>query len=183
MCVPMVIHSSMTQQPTGSPCLLSKTSSGHFLNQPKGFYTGSSRRETNHQMDRYLKLTELEGAAVHSVLNRLSVRSGYHLSLNDLMNKWGSFVAEIERGYGDSIYEYTNSLSVRDVLEDVCSGVPTAVREIIERALRQVDDRFESATTQSAKPIVAGTADKSDRWFRVPKNLVGELKSDIESEM
>jgi len=134
-------------------------------------------------MSSHFKLSELEGAAVQSALDRLSARAGYRLSLNGLYNKWSMFVTEIERGYPDTIYEYSNSLGVRDILEELCGGVPKSAGDVITRALIPIDDRYERATRPSSKPIVAGAGDRSPRWFRIPIILSDNLKSDIESEM
>lgn len=132
-------------------------------------------------MKRRLELSELQGAAVQSALDRLSVRAGRRLSLNALMNEWNVFVSEIERGYKECIYEYTNDLSVRDVLDELCSSVPANVRTAIEQKLNPIDIRYESATKPSTEPIVPGAVEKSARWYRIPKLLLEELKRDLEA--
>ena len=38
-------------------------------------------------------------------------------SLGSLLRRWSEFVTQVERGYDDSIYEYTNDLSVRGRLD------------------------------------------------------------------
>jgi hypothetical protein len=133
-------------------------------------------------MKRHLKLSELQGAAVQSALDRLSARASRHLSLNGLINEWRAFVADVERGYKDSIYEYTNSMGARDVLDELCRSVPEAVREVIEQALRSIDGRYEAATQPSPKPIVSGAGDRSARWYRIPRVLLEGLRADLESE-
>jgi hypothetical protein len=133
-------------------------------------------------MNRRFGLSELQGAAVQSALDRLSARATRRLSLSGLMNEWQSFVAEIERGYKDSIYEYTNSLGSREVLDELCRSVPKAVAKVIELALRPIDDRYESATKPTTKSIISGAGDRSARWYRIPRILLDGLRADLESE-
>ncbi len=56
-------------------------------------------------------------AALEGALQRLSRRAGYPMSLQQLLQRWQHFVVRVEQGYADSIYEYTNELSVRDLGE------------------------------------------------------------------
>jgi hypothetical protein len=100
-------------------------------------------------------------------------------SLNELVRQWTDFVHAVERGYDDSIYEYTNDLSVRDILQRLLTAASPALRAKLERALAPVDERFTAATEESAQPL--GTADGS-WWRRVPKRRVGELADDLSAE-
>ena len=43
-------------------------------------------------------------------------------TLGALLRGWADLVTRVERGYDDSIYEYTNDLSVRDRLERLVQG-------------------------------------------------------------
>ena len=49
-------------------------------------------------------------------------------SLDALLREWRAFVTQVERGYDDSIYEYTNDLSVRDRLERLLAGAGPSLR-------------------------------------------------------
>jgi hypothetical protein len=40
-----------------------------------------------------------------------------------------NFVTEVERGYNDSIYEYANNLSTRNILEAVVQQVPPLLHD------------------------------------------------------
>jgi hypothetical protein len=85
--------------------------------------------------------------------------------LNALLRDWGAFVAAVERGYDDSIYEYTNDLSVRDRLAG--SDDPRVA---------ELDRRFEAATAEAAAPL----APRDGWWWRrVPRRLVGDLADDL----
>jgi hypothetical protein len=133
-------------------------------------------------MKHHLRLTEMQAAAVQSALDRLSAKAGRRFTLNSLLNTWANFVAEVERGYRGNIYEYADSLGVREVLDELCRSVPEHVRQTVECALRPIDDRYESATQPTDKPIVSSAGDRSLRWHRIPKILLRELRADLESE-
>ena len=97
-------------------------------------------------------------------------------SLGSLIQDWRRFIAAVERGYEDSIYEYTNDLSVRHRLERVIAAASPELRAQLERAVAEDDRRFTAATEEAAKPL--GTS----RWEqRVPIRRVGELADDLEA--
>ena len=101
-------------------------------------------------------------------------------SLGQLLKKWGSFVTAVERGYDDSIYEYTNDLSVRDRLERVVTGASPGLRAQLEGALAGDDGRFEAATEEAARPL--GARYTTWWWRRVPLRRVGELADDLRAQ-
>ena len=74
-------------------------------------------------------------------------------SLGTLLSGWSALVAQVERGYDDSIYEYTNDLSVRDRLERVVGGAGPGLRAKLEAALAADDGRFDAATEDGARPL------------------------------
>jgi hypothetical protein len=98
-------------------------------------------------------------------------------SLGSLLHEWQRFVTAVERGYDDSIYEYTNDLSVRDRLERVVAGAGPGLRAQLERTLAADDARFEAATEEAPRPLGATYA--TWWWRRVPRRLVGELADDL----
>ena len=97
-------------------------------------------------------------------------------SLGAMLRRWADFVTQVERGYADSIYEYTNDLSVRDRLERVVQGAGSGLRAKLEGAVAEHDRRFEAATEESARSL-----GKADPWWwrRVPRRLTGELAEDL----
>jgi hypothetical protein len=101
-------------------------------------------------------------------------------SLGALLNDWSRFVTEVERGYRDSIYEYENDLSVRDLLERVVTAASPGLRAKLERAVADDDRRFRAATEETDRPLRA-LGDPPWWWRRVPTRLVGELADDLES--
>ena len=95
-----------------------------------------------------------------------------------MLRRWSDFVTAVERGYDDSIYEYTNDLSVRDHLERVVAGAGPGLRAKLDAALAADDRRFTAATEEAARPL---GADSSSWWGRVPRRRVGELAEDLKS--
>ena len=97
-------------------------------------------------------------------------------SLGALLRDWSDLVTEVERGYDDSIYEYTNDLAVRKRLDEVVTGAGPGLRAQLEGALAEDDRRFIAATEQAARPL------GESRWaHRVPTRRVGELADDLAS--
>jgi hypothetical protein len=95
-------------------------------------------------------------------------------SLGALLQDWSRFVTEVERGYDDSIYEYTNDLSVRARLDGVVAGASAGLRAQLERALAEDDRRFAAATEEAARPL------GNSRWAqRVPTRRTAELGEDL----
>jgi hypothetical protein len=101
-------------------------------------------------------------------------------SLGSLLQDWRRFIAAVERGYDDSIYEYTNDLSVRDRLERVIAGASPGLREQLEGTLAADDKRFEAATEEAARPL--GVTYTTWWWQRVPRRRVGELAQDLRDQ-
>jgi hypothetical protein len=97
-------------------------------------------------------------------------------SLGALLRDWSDLVTQVERGYDDSIYEYTNDLSVRGRLDEIAAGAGAGLRAKLEAALAEDDRRFAAATEESARPL------GKSRWsHRVPRRRVGELADDLEA--
>jgi len=101
-------------------------------------------------------------------------------TLGALLQKWSRFVTAVERGYDDSIYEYTNDLSVRDRLERVIACASPGLRAQLEGVLAAEDKRFEAATEEAARPL--GVAYTGWWWRRVPLRRVGELAQDLRDQ-
>ena len=121
-------------------------------------------------MSARLDLTPEEREQLGRVLAELATRTGREDSLGAMLGRWRDFVTTVERGYDDSIYEYTNDLSVRDRLERLVQG-----------AIAEDDRRFEAATQEADRPLGAFTEEAPTWWRRVPRRRVGELAEDLDS--
>ena len=101
-------------------------------------------------------------------------------SLDAMLRRWSDFVTQVERGYDDSIYEYTNDLSVRDRHERLLEGAGPGLRAKLEGALAEDDRRFVAATEESARPLGEfGDTTPPWWWRRVPRRRIGELAQDL----
>jgi hypothetical protein len=133
-------------------------------------------------MSARLDLSPEERAELARLLAELAERSGRQDSLDAMLRRWGDFVARVERGYDDSIYEYTDDLSVRDRLERVAQGAGAGLRAKLERRLAGDDRRFEAASEEGARAL-GEFGDTSAPWWwrRLPLRRAGELAEDLES--
>jgi hypothetical protein len=131
-------------------------------------------------MSARLDLNPEEREQLARLLAELATRTGREDSLGAMLGRWRDFVTTVERGYDDSIYEYTNDLSVRDHLEGVAAGAGPALRAKLRRALAADDRRFEAATQEAGRALGAFAEDAPSWWRRVPRRLVGELAEDLE---
>lgn len=103
------------------------------------------------------------------------------LSLNGLLRAWGELVAAVERGYDDSIHEYTNDLAVRDRLARLADAASPALRSKVEAMVEPLDARFALATEASSRPL-RGDGERGPWWSVVPRRRVGELADDLAHE-
>ena len=132
-------------------------------------------------MSTRLDLTREEREELGRVLAELAARTGREDSLGALLGRWSAFVTTVERGYEDSIYEYTNDLSVRDRLESVAAGAGPALRAKLDGAIAEDDRRFDAATEEADRALGEFAEGAPSWWRRVPRRLVGELASDLDA--
>lgn len=102
-------------------------------------------------------------------------------SLNQLLGEWAEFVRVVESGYDDSIYEYTNHLSVRDQLEQLISASSTTLAAKLAADFAPIDERFANATEPAKRPLSAAQGELPSWWRRVPKRREGELAEDLKA--
>jgi hypothetical protein len=117
-----------------------------------------------------------------TILARLSARARYSLTFDGLLRRWSTFVAQVEQGYSDSIYEYTNDLSTRDVLQEVLEAVDEPLRQKLTALVQPIDQRFEQTTREIGRPLTGGKTPEGRWWLRIPQRLSGELEDDLRSE-
>ncbi len=136
-------------------------------------------------MSQFRQRTPAEDAALLVVLHDIHRRSRHRqpLTIDALIDVWGRFVLQVENGYKLSIYDYTNDLMVRDQLDEIIAGTPPTLSSDIQAILEPWDDRYRLATVASTKPILPGPdVSTRRRWWRVPRNLSGELRDDLLSD-
>jgi hypothetical protein len=128
-----------------------------------------------------LDLAANERTALEELLERLNKEWGRSASFNDMLSRWQAFVTAVEKGYEDSIYEYTNDLSVRDRLEALLSAAPPSLRLKLESTISPYDRRFTEATDQAARSLSEAGGEVASWWHRVPVRRVGELATDLQA--
>jgi hypothetical protein len=118
-----------------------------------------------------------------TVMDSIIAEMGTSMSLSQMLRRWSSFVREVELGYSESIYDYTNELSVRDLIARVLELAPPAVSEKLESHLNPIDERFLGATSESNRPLSLSDATGLSRWwYRIPIKCGSELAGDLRSE-
>lgn len=128
-----------------------------------------------------IHLSREEELVLEPILASISRKAGHTLTLPFLLERWEKFVSDVEGGYHDSIYEYTNDLSVRDPLQVVVDSSPLALHEKLIGELHIWDERFKKAT-EGSKRAVLPDKEKSQAWwwFRIPIKPGPELKNDLQ---
>ena len=132
-------------------------------------------------MSARLDLTPEERAELARLLAEPAARRGREDSLDAMLGRWSAFVTTVERGYEDSIYEYTNDLSVRDRLERVVAGAGPSLAAKLHGALAEDDRRFEAATQETDRALGEFADEAPSWWRRVPRRRVGELAEDLDA--
>lgn len=125
-----------------------------------------------------LGLDDGELAELLKALDMLSVKHKKKVTLNGLLTNWAYLVTTVERGYDDCIYEYTNDLSVRDMIETVLTSVSASAGAKIRKAVAPWDERFERATGRSNVSLNKGDL-RHAWWNRIPHKLSNELGEDL----
>src|SRR5216684_3206081 len=106
-------------------------------------------------MDDISFLDDALDATLKPILQRLSARAGFTITLTGLAQRWAALVASVERGYADSIYEYANDVAVRNLLRQIEAALPPDIRVKLALHLESLDERFMIATTES-RGVVRG---------------------------
>jgi hypothetical protein len=134
-------------------------------------------------MKGHLQLSRDEAQKLDAILTSVSARAKYPFSLSYLLQKWGDFVAQVDKGFEGSIYEYTNDLSIRDVLEEILLKAPPSLHDKIMQRVQPWDDRLHEVTRKASRPLAPGVPpDAPSWWLRIPKKLARQLEDDFRSE-
>jgi hypothetical protein len=130
-------------------------------------------------MNSHLNLTPEEYSVLEPILEKMSQESRQKMTLNKLFEDWSKFVTSVEKGYDDSIYEYTNDLSIRNIIQRVLDACPENAYTKLLRELEPLDNRLRSATREIDKPLLP---DQNWWWHRIPLELTNDLREDLISE-
>ena len=100
-------------------------------------------------------------------------------TLDGEISQWLWLVDKIERGYPDSVDEYTNDLACRDWIHLVWPMVTDAVRNAYTDQLQAIDQRFVTATLEDGGQMLSNfyrVENKSGWWWRRrPARVVGAM--------
>jgi len=131
-----------------------------------------------------IKLDAGEINTIDRILDNLSSMAmhGKKWSLEGLTADWRQFVSEVESGYQLTIYDYTNDLAIRDLLENLLKELPSSIGKKIESYLLPVDQLFRSTTTKINKPLLDDGTDQNWWWYQIPIDPLGDLRTDLLAE-
>ncbi len=120
----------------------------------------------------YLSLDE--SRVIDAVVASLSKNDKFPVSLDYLLQGWRDFVIEIDQGYDNTIFDYTNNLSGRDLLERLLHQVPQALHSKLFAIIRPLDSQFIAGTREIQEPLLPALNEMEKLgywWYRVPKKL------------
>jgi hypothetical protein len=131
-----------------------------------------------------INLSVEEEKMLEPILHKLSEQAKRVLTLDSLVEIWKNFVHEVEEGYPGSIYDYTNDLSTRDILQIIIDQCSSPIREKILSVISNWDSQFIKATWELDRPLLPSKKDKNQKWwwFRVPTKPGYELGNDLKLE-
>ena len=128
-----------------------------------------------------LALSPQERSALTSLEARLSQRAHFPITVERLFTTWRDFVDEVETGYEDSIDEYTNDLSARDIIDEVLASAPEHLRVKLLAVLSALDEKFQQASRVDEDHVLRRFTTPRPGWWwsRLPLKLVGPLRSSL----
>ena len=130
-----------------------------------------------------ISLSPEERNVLQQILLIQSQRAKHPITLHQLINDWARFVVTVERGYEDSIYEYANDLSTRDLIQAILDKAPSRLRGKLLAWIEPWDRRFFASTKPVDKSVrSSGEGDAAPWHARVPIHLGVELEEDFRSE-
>ena len=107
-------------------------------------------------------------------------------TLNEMFAAWASLVAEVERGYDQMVYEYTNDMACRDWLALVWPRLTDRVRDARAEELEALDARFRAATVDDGGLAIGRfyRIENKDGWWwrRRPIKVAGTFAADLAAD-
>lgn len=116
------------------------------------------------------------------------ISSADEAKLARTLELWQQFIAEVEAGYDLTIDDYTNDLSLRDILQeflDALSHEPALpTYETLVQKVQELDELFIQATQEVKDPLLPPLGHKPPGfwWFRIPKRCGELLLEDLIAE-
>jgi hypothetical protein len=128
-------------------------------------------------------LTDQEQSELRVAEESIGAGLDVQVSFAQLLNFWSSLVEEVGTGYADTVDDYTNELTARDLLERVLQGVSVELAAKLSTLVKPFDDRFASMTTEDRDHRLGRyfTVGSGWWWSRVPKVLTGSLREALQS--
>jgi hypothetical protein len=104
------------------------------------------------------------------------------ISFESTINKWQLFVNQTKAGYNDCIYEYTNDLSTRGLIQYLIDNTTPFLSNKLLKFVSTTDKEFIENSQENKKSIYG--RENSQNWWemRIPKLLLPELEGDLHSE-
>jgi hypothetical protein len=96
-----------------------------------------------------IQLTQEEKQAIEPILQEMSEAAKHSISLDALLTGWSQFVIRVEQGYSLTIDDYTNDLSIRNLIQRIHEKAPQSLQIKLDGALQTWDSRF----TQTTRPL------------------------------
>jgi len=98
-------------------------------------------------------------------------------TLSDRISEWSNIVSAVASGYELSMEDYTNDLTIRDLIEKVRQVLSPKGQQVLASVLRTIDEQFLRATYGLSEAL--RSAEKGEElgfwWYRVPKQHGKEL--------
>jgi hypothetical protein len=127
-------------------------------------------------MQPQINLSFAESLALERILAIRSQMAKRTITLPYLTNKWSRFVMKVEEEYRLTIDDYTNSLSVRDILQEVLDTCSENVS--LKEWISHWDNRFVQATKELQGSLLPSLKNESQGWwwYRFPTHPGSELR-------
>jgi hypothetical protein len=112
--------------------------------------------------------------------NIYSAGLGKRFTLGEYVEKWRTFINKVRDGYGLTIYDYTNDVSIRDTIDIFIQSLPDHLKSTLPNDLYELDESYKSLTVGSPKPLMnIHNREIKWWWYRFPTNPEGELLEDL----
>lgn len=133
-------------------------------------------------MSNKIDLTPEEVAAIQSFFQNRTERIQRVTNLAELLHRWERLISSLATGYEDSIYEYKNDLTTRDILERLLGQATESLQAKLLTAILPLDEAFKNSTQLLSRPLARNKPDNWWWWRCIPSQPSPELEADLRSE-